>query len=150
MERAQMIRKTLAAAGFGFAMVLATTTPAAAAPAVERDYANTTGSVTDPTVCVWVSEDDFNAGMGCFKSAGDILFAADNKSDGHSVALHWLNYQDGTLYRQGYCIQTHGTGAGGTCNKNFIENSSLWIQACSYEASTNREVDCGPLEHTYA
>jgi hypothetical protein len=145
-----MIRKALSAVGIGFAMVLATTVPASAAPAIERDYAPATGSITNPTACVYVEDNDFNPGTGCFAAAGDILYAADGKSDGHSVALHWLNYRDGSLYREGYCIQTHGKDTGGRCNKNFVEGSSLWIRACTYESGTNREVFCSSYEKTYA
>lgn len=36
------------------------------------------------------------------------------------------------------------------CNKNFGENSKIWIQACTYESSMNHEVDCGAYKSTTA
>ncbi len=138
-----MIRKILAATAVCLALVVGFAAPASAAdlewnvaagnpgPPIRSACAYWPGTLTDP-------------GYGCFTADGDILTVNDNKSDGHSIGLYWRNYTaDGSIYREGACVETRGVGSWGTCNKNLPENTRVKLMACTVESSTKTKVACG-------
>lgn len=95
----------------------------------------------------WQGAGEFghNGGWGAFQSSGDKFWVDDTLSDGHSVAVAWINYRNGAEYRSGICVNSHGAGKWAYCNKNFYEDSTLWVKTCTYEASTKKFVECNLL-----
>lgn len=81
-------------------------------------------------------------GVEYFHATGDTWWIGDNDKDGKSVALRWKNYRNGSLYRQGVCVNSSGFGKWGHCNKDYYEDSTLRVQACLYDSDTGKYSDC--------
>lgn len=139
-----MNRKILASGVAGLLVSLAFAVPAAAVEPYEIDIA--TGGSGNAQGCVTVTlpgSPDVVVGSACFARDGDVFEAYDHRSDGHSVAVRWDNFVNGTLYRHGACVEKRGAGRNGHCNKNFTEGSVLQYQACTWESGTDTAVRCG-------
>jgi len=140
----QMVKRFLAAIAAG--VLAAVTFAAAPAQAVSLEINYTTGSgITIELPCSTVDDpsSSLTAGTGCFQSEGDIFDVEDNLADGHSVAVRWYNYYQGSLYRQGACVESRAAGSEGICNKNFHEGSTIVFKVCLWESATDTQLGCG-------
>ncbi|HEX6345157.1 hypothetical protein [Umezawaea sp.] len=61
----------------------------------------------------------------CFEPSGDRWWVLDSDSDGKSAIVDWENFRGGSLYRNGRCVNSHGSGTWASCNKNYYEDSTL-------------------------
>lgn len=114
--RKKMLAATLASAAI--AALLPGT--ASAAPDWEINY-GVEGNRPSDVVCanqmdkVWV----------CYERDADRWWVRDNAQDGMSALVQWWNYRDGSLYRRGRCINSHGAGTWASCDKDYAETSKL-------------------------
>jgi len=137
-----MIRKILTAAAIGLASVLGIAAPASAADLEWNIASGNPGPPVRDACAYWPGTGQY-PGYGCFTANGDIFTLFDGAADGHSIGLYWRNYAaDGSIYREGACVETRGVGTWGACNKNFIENSRLKIMVCTVESATKSKYDC--------
>jgi hypothetical protein len=71
----------------------------------------------------------------CFQSYGDRFWVWDElvngKPDGYSAAVEWRDV-DGT--RSGTCVNNHGSGVLGDCNKIFVEGHRIFWRYARYNA----------------
>ncbi|ARZ65705.1 hypothetical protein M1P56_17475 [Streptomyces sp. HU2014] len=138
----------IGAAIFSLALGVTFASPAAAAD-YERDSA--TFTTVDPRYTSdgwwWQGSGTMghNGGLGAFQSKGDKFWVMDGLEDGHSVAMVWANYRNGKEYRSGICVNSHGAGTWSYCDKNFYEDSTLWVKTCTYESKKKKLVDCNLL-----
>jgi hypothetical protein len=130
-------------------LVISTAVPAAATNAFEWNTASGNSDWSGFT-CAHVTASQTGPGYGCFAASGDVFQVHDQTGDHHSIALYWQNWVDGAKYRHGACVESRGAGSVGDCNKNFIEGSGIYIQACTFESATKTKLDCGEWAHTYA
>jgi hypothetical protein len=140
-----MQNKLLAAVGAGVLAAVALAAPAQAV-ALEINKATGTGITISPLNCAKIYDLNFPSlyiGRVCVQPEGDILHVEDNSADGHSIALRWENYYQGSLYRQGACVESRMAGSSGLCNKDYHEGSRLAIKACLWESATNTQLRCG-------
>lgn len=61
----------------------------------------------------------------CYEREGDKWWIQDLSGDSASAVVQWRNIRDGSVYRHGRCINSHGGGEWAYCNKNYYENSTL-------------------------
>jgi hypothetical protein len=61
----------------------------------------------------------------CYESHGDRWWVYDRDGDSASALVEWRNYRNGSLYRQGRCVNGHGAGTWAYCNKNYYEDSTV-------------------------
>ncbi|QNE75147.1 hypothetical protein F0344_11485 [Streptomyces finlayi] len=84
----------------------------------------------------------YNNAMVAFQSDGDKWWLLDGLIDGKSVAVKWWNYSGGQLIRQGVCISSNGAPSWAVCNKDYIESSEIYAQACLYDGDTGLYSKC--------
>ena len=109
-----------------------------AAPVSEKDYAVKGTLPLAGLVCanqkdeVWV----------CYEQHGDRWWVRDNKQDEASALVRWTNYRNGSLYRTGDCINSHGAGTWAYCNKDYYEDSELFGRQCYWDRSEDPIPTC--------
>lgn len=136
------VRRVLLAVALGLASL---GVPALASPAAAATTEwNTTSGNADPflngDLC---SYDKFTPAYACYKFVGDIWWVEDRAADGHSAAAYWQVLDtDGSVDRQGYCVETRGNGRHGNCNKNYPENRRIRFKMCTVEWGTKSAYQC--------
>jgi hypothetical protein len=102
------------------------TAPALAAPAVEVDIA-VAGTPPSSLPCT----EDYFWVKACWQPSDDLIWVL-NLDTPYNANVYWWNYYptDGTVYRQGRCVNTMADGVWGYCNKNMHENSKVSFRAC--------------------
>ncbi len=115
-----------AAGGGGSAAV------AAAPTDYEVDFA-TAGTLPEGLACT--DFDWTNRARACWEANGDVVWVL-NYSGSQAVGW-WWNYRNGTLYRQGKCINNGRDW--GYCNKNMYEKTQLQLRACTTADQSDRE-----------
>jgi hypothetical protein len=138
----------LAAAAGMMAVMLAPTAASAAYYGAETDYS----SEWAPGYPDYDSYGVCRYGTGvnaCFQSNGDIFWVRDtlvnDKPDGYSAAIEWRDV-DGT--RSGTCVNNHGSGVMGDCNKNFVEGHRIFWRYARYNSGV--QVNAGAWVETKA
>lgn len=115
---------------------------------IEKDQAvYTTASPNYTGAGWWFQKSGHGSGpaLAAFNSNGDYWYLIDTLADGKAAAVRWKNYRNGQLYRQGVCIQSHGAGTAGICNKNYYEDSTLYAETCLYDGDTKKYSDCNQM-----
>ncbi|WP_028662054.1 hypothetical protein [Saccharomonospora saliphila] len=83
-----------------------------------------------------------NAVQVCYQAYGDRWWIRDTAADGASAAVDWDNYRNGSLYREGMCVNSLGQGQWGQCNKNYYEDSTLYGYPCVWDRSESDYASC--------
>ncbi|MFE3019361.1 hypothetical protein [Streptomyces sp. NPDC059256] len=145
-------RKRLAAsltAAFTLGVGLVATAPQALAAGYETDRAVRTSANPNYEAPGWwfqgAGPTGHGGGVVAFQSNGDKWWVADTQRDGKSVAVRWKNFVNGSLYREGVCINSNSAPSWATCNKNYREDSTIWASTCLYDGDTGTYSECNLL-----
>ena len=131
------MRKRVLSAGLStllIAMLVAIfSAPASASPTWERDLAKV-GSVPSVKTCVIKT-----GAHGCWHANGDVWWVEDSARNGYAAEARWYEYipnlqGDLVLHRNGACVNGHGKGTWGACNKDYQENGVLIWRACNVDS----------------
>lgn len=88
-------------------------------------------SVNTSTDCVSIT-----GSTVCYEAYGDRWWVKDTAADSASAVADWENIVSTTTdIRNGQCVNSLGNGKWGYCNKNYVENSILFVEAKVYDAS---------------
>jgi hypothetical protein len=130
----------LAAAAGLAATVLTPTAAHAAYYGDETDYAvYSLGPEGEPAgnyECV-----TFTGVIACLKAYGDRIYVKDTRSDGYAAVAEW-NWNFGTEFRFGACVNKLNAGDWGVCNKNFRDDVYMAVRPARY--NSGNLVDRGP------
>jgi hypothetical protein len=106
--------------------------PTAASAAYYGSETNYGVEVPYPPDNDWYSKcTDPGPATACFQPYGDYFYVHDDTADGYSAALDWF---DADSNRWGSCVNKHGAGTWGACNKDFVEGHTIYFRAAWYKS----------------
>ncbi|MCW6007267.1 hypothetical protein K1W54_22375 [Micromonospora sp. CPCC 205371] len=126
--RTPRFRPLMLAVAAGVAAILLTPTAAYAEYyGAETDYAQSSAGPTGDYACA-----THTGVIACFKAYGDVIYVKDIMADGYAAVAEWSVRTDDP--RSGSCVNKLTAGKWGVCNKNFVENQTLWLDGARYDS----------------